>query len=129
MAHGHHVLLLWFNISGFCVPPILLVCVVYPFSKRMVKVPFFGSMRYSRMLEESSFANKKADYFWLLFLSSLMLLVKTKNSLSPDSTKPDFYSRDSHHYSIYPSCHRPLRSYQYTCGHDDIPPRQSHCLG
>lgn len=27
------------------------------------------------MLEESSFANRKADYFWLLFLSSLMLLV------------------------------------------------------
>jgi hypothetical protein len=34
------------------------------------------SMRYSRMLEESSFANRKADYFWLLFLSALMLLVR-----------------------------------------------------
>ncbi|KAF8133273.1 Der1-like protein [Boletus reticuloceps] len=34
----------------------------------------FFFMRYSRMLEESSFANKKADYLWLLFLSSLMLL-------------------------------------------------------
>jgi Derlin-2/3 len=32
-------------------------------------------MRYSRMLEESSFANKKADYFWLLLQSSVMLLV------------------------------------------------------
>ncbi|KAH9986717.1 Der1-like family-domain-containing protein [Russula vinacea] len=29
----------------------------------------FFFMRYSRMLEESSFANRKADYFWLLFLS------------------------------------------------------------
>jgi Derlin-2/3 len=28
------------------------------------------------MLEESSFANKKADYFWLLLLSSIMLLVR-----------------------------------------------------
>ena len=36
----------------------------------------YNSMRYSRMLEESSFANRKADYFWLLFLSSLMLLVR-----------------------------------------------------
>jgi Derlin-2/3 len=27
------------------------------------------------MLEESSFPNRKADYFWLLLLSSLMLLV------------------------------------------------------
>jgi hypothetical protein len=36
-----------------------------------------NSMRYSRMLEESSFANRKADYFWLLFSSSrLMLLVR-----------------------------------------------------
>jgi len=34
----------------------------------------FFFMRYSRMLEESSFANRKADYFWLLLLSSLMLL-------------------------------------------------------
>ncbi|KAI0050371.1 Der1-like protein [Auriscalpium vulgare] len=34
----------------------------------------FFFMRYSRMLEESSFANRKADYFWLLFLSSVMLL-------------------------------------------------------
>ena len=33
-------------------------------------------MRYSRMLEESSFANKKADYFWLLLQSSIMLLVR-----------------------------------------------------
>ncbi|KAI0086474.1 Derlin [Irpex rosettiformis] len=35
----------------------------------------FFFMRYSRMLEESSFANKKADYVWLLILSSLMLLI------------------------------------------------------
>ena len=39
-------------------------------------------MRYSRMLEESSFANRKADYFWLLFLSSLMLLVRAASSPS-----------------------------------------------
>ena len=32
-------------------------------------------MRYSRMLEESSFPNRKADYFWLLFLSGALLLV------------------------------------------------------
>ncbi|KAH9846368.1 Der1-like protein [Lenzites betulinus] len=35
----------------------------------------FFFMRYSRMLEESSFANRKADYSWMLFLSSLMLLL------------------------------------------------------
>ena len=37
-------------------------------------------MRYSRMLEESSFANKKADYFWLLLLSSIMLLVSSQGN-------------------------------------------------
>ncbi|KAH9042061.1 Der1-like protein [Lactarius pseudohatsudake] len=43
----------------------------------------FFFMRYSRMLEESSFANRKADYFWLLFLSSLMLLVRSIPALQP----------------------------------------------
>jgi len=33
------------------------------------------------MLEESSFANRKADYVWLLFLSSVMLLVSIRFSL------------------------------------------------
>ncbi|KAL4075140.1 Derlin [Scleroderma yunnanense] len=44
-----------------------------PFSLDFVFHLFFF-MRYSRMLEESSFSNKKADYFWLLLLSSVMLL-------------------------------------------------------
>ncbi|KDQ20915.1 hypothetical protein BOTBODRAFT_124792 [Botryobasidium botryosum FD-172 SS1] len=34
----------------------------------------FFFMRYSRMLEESSFANKQADYLWLLLQSSVLLL-------------------------------------------------------
>ncbi|KIP08114.1 hypothetical protein PHLGIDRAFT_117540 [Phlebiopsis gigantea 11061_1 CR5-6] len=34
----------------------------------------FFFMRYSRMLEESSFANRKADYIWLLIQSAVMLL-------------------------------------------------------
>ncbi|KAI0315807.1 Der1-like protein [Amylostereum chailletii] len=34
----------------------------------------FFFMRYSRLLEESSFSNRKADYVWLLFLSAAMLL-------------------------------------------------------
>jgi hypothetical protein len=35
-------------------------------------------MRYSRLLEENSFSNRKADYFWLLFLCASFLLVSTK---------------------------------------------------
>jgi len=31
------------------------------------------------MLEESSFANRKADYFWLLLQSAVMLLVRPSN--------------------------------------------------
>ncbi|KAI0031051.1 Der1-like protein [Vararia minispora EC-137] len=34
----------------------------------------FFFMRYSRMLEESSFANRRADYFWLLSLCAIILL-------------------------------------------------------
>ncbi|KAH7103145.1 Der1-like protein [Auriculariales sp. MPI-PUGE-AT-0066] len=34
----------------------------------------FFFMRYSRMLEESSFAHRKADYLWLLILSAGILL-------------------------------------------------------
>lgn len=32
-------------------------------------------MRYSRLLEENSYSNRKADYAWLLFLSAVFLLV------------------------------------------------------
>ncbi|KAL5501469.1 hypothetical protein ACEPAF_9783 [Sanghuangporus sanghuang] len=35
----------------------------------------FFFMRYSRMLEESSFAHRQADYFWLLLQSAAMLLL------------------------------------------------------
>src|ERR1700730_13287134 len=48
---------------------------LHPFPVPRPGLIVFDSMRYGRMLEESSFANKKADYFWLLLLSSLMLLV------------------------------------------------------
>lgn len=77
MASIDHILLLRHNLAGLRVPHVLLVRVwtsasLCVFAQRD---PYFDSMRYSRMLEESSFANRKADYFWLLFLSSLMLLV------------------------------------------------------
>lgn len=60
-----------------CQPWRILTTFFYfgPFSLDFVFHLFFF-MRYSRMLEESSFANKKADYFWLLLLSSMMLLVR-----------------------------------------------------
>ena len=52
-------------------------------------------MRYSRMLEESSFANRKADYFWLLFLSSLMLLVRLSTPPPPIPAHQPFHSISS----------------------------------
>ncbi len=84
MADGHHVLLLWHYILGLCLPPVFFVSVsslssqTSSYSDRVWASlrTDRNSMRYSRMLEESSFANRKADYFWLLFLSSLMLLVR-----------------------------------------------------
>lgn len=50
-------------------------------------------MRYSRMLEESSFANKKADYFWLLLQSSVMLLVNKSLELSTNLILTAFLSK------------------------------------
>ncbi|WVQ73474.1 hypothetical protein IAR50_003046 [Cryptococcus sp. DSM 104548] len=42
----------------------------------------FFIMRYSRLLEENSFANRRADYAWLLFLcASFLLLVSSVTTL------------------------------------------------
>ena len=54
---------------------IFFYIICFKFYQNAKPLHFFNSMRYSRMLEESSFANKKADYFWLLLQSSVMLLV------------------------------------------------------
>ncbi|KAK1925644.1 Derlin [Papiliotrema laurentii] len=43
----------------------------------------FFVMRYSRLLEENSFSNRRADYVWLLFLCSAFLL-----TISPLLTMP-----------------------------------------
>ena len=77
MADGDDFLLFWVNIVGFCVSSILLVRPPFIFYYQNAILKRIYSMRYSRMLEESSFANKKADYFWLLLQSSVMLLVNT----------------------------------------------------
>lgn len=42
----------------------------------------FSSMRYSRQLEEASYAGKKADYVWLLFCCGVMLLVSFPRFIS-----------------------------------------------
>ena len=53
------------------------------------------------MLEESSFANRKADYFWLLLQSAVMLLVRSSCSsrraclLKLHSTEGTFPARES----------------------------------
>lgn len=75
MASRHNVLLLWIYFIGFCFPFVLLVSLMS--FESSCTADRSRSMRYSRMLEESSFANKRADYFWLLSLSSVMLLVRT----------------------------------------------------
>ena len=79
LANGDDFLLFWINIVGFCVPFVLLVrysLLLFLPGAKLTGLSIY-SMRYSRMLEESSFANKKADYFWLLLQSSVMLLVNT----------------------------------------------------
>lgn len=39
------------------------------------------SMRYSKMLEQSSFHGRRADYVWLLIVSCTMLLVSAARSI------------------------------------------------
>lgn len=67
------------SISSSCARSVC--CFMYLFS---LSDAALESMRYSRMLEESSFANKRADYFWLLLQSSIMLLVKLSKFFFPD---------------------------------------------
>jgi hypothetical protein len=78
-------------------------------------------MRYSRMLEESSFANKKADYLWLLLLSSAMLLVRPP-LIYAFMGLLDFgqLHRFSPRFLTFPSCPPPWPLSQYTFGLDDI---------
>ena len=91
----------------------------------------YDSMRYSRMLEESSFANRKADYFWLLFLSSLMLLVRLP--ISPPSSPHltpnfSFYPRAYPHSSTSPFSPPRSPTCPSTSGPADIPQRPSRSL-
>lgn len=39
-------------------------------------------MRYSRLLEENSYANRRADFLWLLLVCSSMLLVRAVVEIS-----------------------------------------------
>ena len=70
-------------------------------------------MRYSKMLEESSFAHRKADYFWLLLQSAIMLLVRsayptrdTAFILRSHSTEGTFPARKPP-LPLLPPCLRP----------------------
>lgn len=100
-------------------------------------------MRYSRMLEESSFANKKADYLWLLILSSVMLLVSRRQSplrysthiitLGPFTPRqpplPFLLSRIRPHLPLVPPApfhpHIPLRALHH---HSSLPPPRARRL-
>jgi Derlin-2/3 len=73
VAGADHLLLLWTHFSGLCIPSVLLVRCFLRSGSTLTLV--YYSMRYSRMLEESSFANRSADYLWLLLSSSFLLLL------------------------------------------------------
>ena len=84
----HHLLLLWDNIAGLYLPHVLLVSSSFLMTPSECEMTYDCSMRYSRMLEESSFANRKADYFWMLLLSALMLLVSLSASVEAWDARP-----------------------------------------
>ena len=141
MASVHHVLLLWFDFPGLCLPSLLFVS--EPFETFLTDDSYHhhsallacsfsqqNSMRYSRMLEESSFANRKADYFWLLFLSSLMLLVRLPppSLTHPSSCDISFIPRAYPRYSTSPSSPPRSPTCPSTSGRAGTPRRPSHSL-
>ncbi|GAA5828801.1 hypothetical protein JCM5353_006328 [Sporobolomyces roseus] len=67
----------------------LITCFLYwgPLSLDFFFHVFF-IMRYSKMLEESTFHGKRADYVWLLFVSCVLLLVLSPLSPSPFLSSP-----------------------------------------
>ena len=81
MAISYHFLLFRTSVTGPSVSPILHVSLSSPlayleniqFKAKITDV--FISMRYSRLLEENSFSNRRADYAFLLFLCAAFLLV------------------------------------------------------
>ena len=75
MATHYQLLLFWIYLARLRIPSVFLVRPLCTAVLMEHAHAVSASMRYSRMLEESSFANRKADYFWLLLLSSTMLLV------------------------------------------------------
>jgi hypothetical protein len=122
LARRNNILLLWVNIFGFRVPSVFLVSFSRGRHILAYHFYFYFSMRYSRHLEESSFANRKADYFWLLLLSSIMLLVCS--SLFILLLLNPF--RRLALYLIFHSCHPPSRLCPYICGRDVIRLRRFH---
>lgn len=102
--------------------------ICFKFYQSAKPLHFFNSMRYSRMLEESSFANKKADYFWLLLQSSVMLLVNIHSRIPSvfNLTLFVFSSKKKRYYHRYlTSLFYPhlWLSFPSTFGHGDIPQR------
>jgi hypothetical protein len=77
------------------------------------------------MLEESSFANKKADYFWLLLQSSVMLLVNSLPTFHHFNLTALFYFQYRHYHLYLTSLSypHPWLSFPSISGHDDIPRR------
>jgi Derlin-2/3 len=76
MACPHYVSLFWPYFNRLRLSHIFLVSRhVTPTCAALNQYPPDPSMRYSRMLEESSFANRSADYLWLLITSSALLLM------------------------------------------------------
>lgn len=144
MADLHDIHIFWPFISWFHLPSLLLVSDTFVLSLASfayLNIVNRSSMRYSRMLEESSFPNRKADYFWLLTLSGIFLLVSSvcswnqhsiffytrmkKKWKRDDSDRPFisfFYSfRHYHLSSIFHSYLPHSPSCPSTFGHEDIP--------
>lgn len=97
MALHHDILLLWSALARPRIPPFLHVGISVLLALPILAIePSFtlalrdssseltDRMRYSRLLEENSFSNRRADYVWLLFLCATFLIVRFLDGISFD---------------------------------------------
>lgn len=83
-------------------------------------------MRYSRLLEENSFSNRKADYIWLLALCAMFLLASVDHMPRPEPVELMGASyRCRPIFSLCRSCR--LRSHSPWCTSGPDGTRSSRC--
>jgi hypothetical protein len=81
VANSNDLSLFRTSLTRLLLPPVLLVSQgtamqLLRIERRLI-YSVSTSVRYSKMLEENTFHGRRADYLWLMIVSSSLLLVRT----------------------------------------------------